>query len=99
MKDDSDGSESDPVLTYQHDPDSDESILLSIVRLVAVASDKDPTELTPLREAVDPDAVENLLSPKSETPSDKHIVLTIGYEGYQIEIRSDGRIRLFDPES
>ena len=55
---------------------------MAVVRSVATASDTPATELAPLAEAIDPDAVNAIL----ERPSDAR--LSFSYHGYRITVDS-----------
>jgi len=66
------------------------SVTEQIVQAVADAEGVPPTKLTPLGEVIDPDVLNNLFSPSSETPKE----LQCEYEGYTVVIEEDTTIRL-----
>jgi hypothetical protein len=57
---------------------------------VAEAEEVPPTELTPLGEVIDPDALSTLFSPPSKTKKE----LSFEYEGYTVIINEDSTISL-----
>lgn len=72
----------------------DESVCLAVLRTVAAVSNKTPTDLPPLYEAVDPDALEELM----RSDSGQTIEATFPYFGYVITVRSDGEISVSSPD-
>lgn len=64
------------------------SVSEAVVKAVAEADDVDPTELPPLYEQVDPDALEKLF----QNPSNG--VVTVDYHTYTVTVRSDGGVLL-----
>lgn len=73
----------------EFDPDETESVTTQLATAVADATDRDVTELPPLGEWVDCDALEQLFD-GHEAPS--HISVTFGFEDCQIFVSSVGRI-------
>ena len=80
--------ESIPMPALQRKTDSD--YVFSVLQSIATERGVDPVELPPLTHAVDPDALERLLS-SSEATS-----VTFGYCGYDVTVTSDGRVSLGD---
>lgn len=91
--DDSSGG-STVVLAERYDPDGDRSVALHVVRLVAIASDRGPTELEPLSRSIDTDALNSLIDPRSASPRDGSVGISFRYEGYEVAIDADGVISL-----
>ncbi|WP_324760581.1 HalOD1 output domain-containing protein [Haloarcula sp. GH36] len=60
----------------------------AVVQAVAEAAGTDPTELPPLYDQVDPDALEKLF----RNPSNG--VVAFDYHGYTVVVRSDGTVLL-----
>ncbi|WP_226013082.1 HalOD1 output domain-containing protein [Halomicrobium salinisoli] len=65
--------------------------IADVLWAVAEAEDRDPTELPPLGDAIDPDAFERLLSESSTL-----VRVSFEYAGHVIEARSDGTVRIRD---
>lgn len=63
----------------------------NVVRAVAEAEGRDPTDLPPLGEAIDPDALETLLAESSGT-----VRISFEYAGHIVEAGSDGSVRVGD---
>lgn len=81
----------------QHDWTEDEEISATIIESVAAITGKEPTDLKPLYEVVDPDALDQLLrslqnSGIDEGPSE--VVFT--FNGCEVKVEADGTIML-DP--
>ena len=57
-----------------------------IVRGVASVTDRDPSEMTPLYESVDPEAIDTLVTSNADrTPN----LINLTYEGCDIEVTGD----------
>ena len=80
------------LLSEAYDPDSDESLPARIVRLVAVASDRNPIELEPLGHVIDADALGQLVGPRSGGTAKTEIEVSFDYEGYRVEIDANGTV-------
>lgn len=69
----------------------------TIVRAVAEAESTDPTELTPLYTAIDPDALEALF--RSPLPGPGGRVdgeIRFSYHGYEVRVTAGGEVDLVD---
>jgi hypothetical protein len=72
-----------------------EGLSTAVIRAVARAEGIDPTDLeTPLYEAVDPDALDDLVSlgPADHPSSGVRVEFT--YCGYEVQVRGDGTVTL-----
>lgn len=79
-------------VTRMYDSDKEESPSASIIECVAEATGRDPIELPPLYERVDPDAVNELLNDPSERPrATPHLSITFRYAGCDVTISGDGQ--------
>lgn len=69
----------------------------AVVTAVAALTDTDPTDLAPLYDVVEPDAVDSLCD-HAQWVGDDDIVhrLWFPYEGFDVCVRSDGRIRVLE---
>nr|WP_254525448.1 HalOD1 output domain-containing protein [Natrinema caseinilyticum] len=66
------------------------------VTAVAAALEANPLELSPLSDSVDPDALDSLIEhAQREADTGTHEVW-FSYEGVDVGVRSDGRIRVRD---
>ncbi|MFC7202157.1 HalOD1 output domain-containing protein [Haloferax namakaokahaiae] len=70
--------------------DDEETLLEQILRCVAVAKNTPPTELPPMYDVIDPDALDSLDS----ACQNGLCSLTIHYAGFDVHVRSGGRIWL-----
>lgn len=71
--------------------DARQTPVLSVVEAVAVATRTDPTELPPIADAVDPDALNRLFARPTGTPSTVSITFT--YAGRDVTVSStDGQL-------
>lgn len=77
--------------TKDHPETDREALIVDIVRTIADTKGVDPLDLPPLNEYVDVDALVTLVeSANRGEPS--RIAITFRYEGYDIEIQSDGTV-------
>ena len=67
--------------------DAERRATYAIVSAVASAEGRDITDLPPLYEAIDPDALNTLMSPTAETGADR---IVFRYCGYEIEVDKTG---------
>lgn len=79
---------------HGHKPDR---ISQAVVEAVAEAEGVDPTELTPLYAAIDPDALESLFEP-SLPSTDGRVVgeIRFPYHGYEVRVTASGWVHLAD---
>lgn len=68
------------------------SLSMTVVTAVAKAAEADPTELPPLYEAVDPDALDKLLGGGLGRSGGQDGYLTFTYAGYSVTVHADGEI-------
>lgn len=61
-----------------------------VVTVVAVLRDEDPTDLPPLGEAVDPDALDRMF----DRDADSEVRVGFAFAGYDVLARADGRVRV-----
>jgi hypothetical protein len=64
--------------------------VVAVVTAVAEVADADPLELPPLRNAVDPDALNDLVG----TECNRLTSISFEYIGYDVTITGDGNIRV-----
>lgn len=57
----------------------------AIVEAVAAVSDRDPADLPPLYESIDPDALNTLLGPAGDR-SDQPLAVSFAYFGYSVRV-------------
>lgn len=95
--DPTDASNADePTYVTTFDPDAGERASEAVVTAVAAVSGKRPVDLEPLYEAVDPDALDALIDHARRGDDDGTHELWFAYAGYDVGLRSDGRIRFYD---
>ncbi|TYT63821.1 HalOD1 output domain-containing protein [Natrialba swarupiae] len=76
------------------DPADGERPSTAIVTAVASVLERDPLELPPLYETVDPDALDSLLQHAHRTDDTATHEVWFSYEGVDVGVRSDGEIRV-----
>ena len=69
---------------------------LAVVERVATCEGVDPVELAPLYEAIDPDALDELLETRGRTNPALEIEFT--YHGYDVTVTGDGVVHLASAE-
>lgn len=70
--------------------ETDRNYVFSVLQRIATERGVDPVELPPLTRAIDPDALERLLSSSEAT------TVTFDYCGYDVTVTSDGGVSLGD---
>ena len=86
-----------PVVRARYDPTDDETPAEAVVDAVATAADRDPLELPRLYEAINPDIINKLLDGTSQSHRNG-FVLGFEFLEWNILIRGDGAIFVFDPD-
>ncbi|MFC6785402.1 HalOD1 output domain-containing protein [Halobaculum halobium] len=84
-----------PVVDTKYDSESDRSATDAIVRALADAAGVDPTDIPPLFDYVDPDAL-NTLFDSSDRGTGGDTLLSFQVDTWNVFVRSDGRIRVCD---
>lgn len=84
------------VLTGEYPPGSDERLAHCIVRLVAIATDREPTDLEPLGLIIDTDALDALFSAARECNDERLFEVSFRYEGFRVEVNADGTVRILE---
>lgn len=83
-----------PVVDVEYHPESDRSPTEAVIEAVATVDGVDTTEPTVMYDAVDPDAIENLL--RHDEPGAAETFLRFRVDSWNVFLRSDGRIRVCD---
>ena len=87
-----------PVGSAIYEADSTRQPAEVIAEAVADAEGVDPTELSPLYESIEPDALNRLFGQNGhQSNPDKAFCFT--YEGWNVFVRGDGRIIVGDPDN
>ena len=89
--------ESAVVHEARYDPDSNASPVEAVAEAVATAQGTDPMDLPPLYDYIDVQAVNRLIGGR-DTRIVGETVLAFTVETWNVLIRSDGHIRVLDPE-
>lgn len=85
--------ETEAVLSSDYDPTAESSLVLQIVRMVAIASDCDVSELEPLHRVIDTDALDAIVSRSGSGDHVGLISLSFVYEGYRVDVAGN-QVRL-----
>ncbi|MFC7185692.1 HalOD1 output domain-containing protein [Halorubrum yunnanense] len=81
-----------PVHNVNLDDATDRSASYAVVTSIADLTDRDPDDLEPLWDSVDPDALDTFVAHANESSTPYR--LTFRYEGYAVEIAENGRLQL-----
>ncbi len=84
-----------PVVDAQYELDSDETPVQKIIDALATAEGVDATDLPPLYDAVDPDAL-NQLFQRHNGETDTEALLSFSVDSWNVFVRADGLIRVCD---
>ncbi|MDG5758491.1 hypothetical protein QA600_03960 [Natronococcus sp. A-GB1] len=71
----------------------------AVLDAVGTAADVDPLELEPLYAVIDPDAIDSLCAHARRTAGNRTHSLRFSYAGFDVDVRTDGRIRVSDPSA
>ena len=80
------------VVAGRYDPSSEDPISLRIIQLVGDASDREATDLEPLGDIIDVDALDAFLDLRPDDDPCPFIQISFAYEGYRIEIDGKGTV-------
>jgi len=83
--------------TVRFDPTDDRPVSADVIDSVAAVTGVDPTDMRPLYEAVDPDALDRLFDPVGDDPADT-LTVSFRYEGETVSVHADGRIAVTVPD-
>lgn len=84
-----------PVSSTKYGRESGRSPTEAIIDAVAEAAGVDPTELPPLYDSIDPDAINDLFQPyDGNTGTETFLRFTI--DSWNVFVRADGKIRVCD---
>jgi hypothetical protein len=86
---------STPVVDGWHGSDDNRSVVDTLTHALAAAEDVDVTDLPPLYDAVDLDALERLFE-SHDGDSEMAAVFSFEYERWNAFVRADGRVRICD---
>ncbi|MFC4549131.1 MULTISPECIES: HalOD1 output domain-containing protein [Halorussus] len=87
-----DGDFLDDDSTFTYDVGDGEPVDVGVVRAVASIRDCKPTELPPLHDSVDPDALDALFPSWRSNRSTAESYVTFDYCGYRVTATTAGRI-------
>lgn len=83
--------------TSHHVPEHPyEPMTETIIEAIAEASDADPTQLAPLYESIDPDALDDLFDRHSDASVPTRV--TFRHEGFEVMVEHDGRVEVRDTD-
>ena len=66
----------------------------AVTELIAEESGQDPTELDPLYESIDPDALDRLIRGNGVNPHEHRLTVSFSFRGYAVVIQSGGLVEL-----
>ena len=77
------------------DPAAGDRASEAVVNAVGAVTGTDPLRLEPLYNVIDPDALDSLCT-HARSPAEAH-QLRFSYEGFDVDVRTDGRVRVLEP--
>lgn len=77
---------------------ADDPVSHTVVQAVATATGRDPTDLPPLYAAIDPDALDTLVSSLTAGTNRQRAHVTFSYAGSQIIVDGHGEVHVTDSE-
>ena len=85
--------ESSPAVSHQHDDGLPSEL---VVRKVAAVTDEEPTELRPLYDVIDPDALDRLCRHSRDRTA--RPVVEFSYSGHRVRVTGDGEVSVLPEE-
>lgn len=85
----------EPVADTEYDRSGREDVISALADALSDAAGVDVTELPPLYDAIDPDALTQLFE-RHDGAVDSDAVLSFTYDTWNVFVRADGRIRVCD---
>lgn len=64
----------------------------AVIEMVAIAVDREPTELEPMYEVIDPEALDSIVGQNGEYPARKNTTVAFTLNDHDITVRSDGTV-------
>ena len=89
--------EHDELYRVRYD-EGDESASTVVVAAVAAVAETDPLELQPLRESVDPDALDDLFAKTCGGRARELGCIEFPYDDYRVVVDASGEIEVHPPE-
>lgn len=69
----------------------------AVIEAIAAAAEAEPTDLSPMYEAIDGDALEQLFGHRTDDAGSPGNVRGLTVDGWNVFVRGDGHIRVCDP--
>lgn len=76
----------------------DERPTEAVVRAITAVNGVEPTDLDPLYETVDPEALDRLLGSPVVGDPDGEVVVRFYVSGYRVIVKNDGQVTIFETE-
>lgn len=89
--------ECDELYRVRHD-EGDQSLSTVVVAAVAAVAETDPLELPPLRDSVDPDALDDLFATTCGGRARELGQIEFPVDDYQVVVHASGDIEVYPPE-
>ena len=80
---------------YNRFDDGPRTVIVSVVEAVAAVVDREFTAMSPLYDAVDPEALTDIVTSAREQP----VNVSFSYEGCSVTVSSDGYVVVEPPEN
>lgn len=81
---------------YRHEWSAETPTSVAVVEAIASVTGREPTEITPLHEYIDPDALDSLFE-TSERSGRSPSVVSFPFEDYHVVVRGTGEIIVYPP--
>lgn len=82
-----------------HETHFDPAALDALVEALATVEDASPTELAPLHDAVDVDALTQFVRRAAAAPRSSTTSVEVSLERWTVRVDSDGRLLVYEPAS
>ncbi|MFP8952084.1 HalOD1 output domain-containing protein [Natrialbaceae archaeon A-arb3/5] len=88
----------DPVHCLHFDPVSPEQLSSVIIRALSAVEDSPPTDIEPLYETVDLEAIERLVEHTVTAGSNGGLSVEFAVSGWDVAVTGDGQVLVYDRE-
>lgn len=85
-----------PIVDARYDRNSDRSPTVAVTDALAEADGVDATDIPPLYEVIDPDALDALFADRG-SDVDAELLVSFRFREWNVFVSSEGRIRVCDP--
>lgn len=88
--------EADPIFETTFDQSTADTISQMVVRAISTVAEQPPTELAPIHETVDLEALEGFVDHAADSCQEPTITIGFSIDAWRVVVHGDGHIKVFD---